>query len=180
MEKHKSCSFLGHRKINATEKLKEQVKEIAENLIVAYGVRTFLFGSRSEFNSLCHSVVSGLKEKYPYIKRIVYTCKSETCVLEEERKKWETIFYNLKKEKIFLLGYEEEIEHKTKQTAGKASYIERNQAMIDDSDYCVFYFDKNYQVTYGKEERNYNIKSGTAIAYKYAVRKQKRIINLYI
>ena len=40
---------------------------------------------------------------------------------------------------------EEEVEHKTKYTAGKASYIERNFAMIDDSDYCIFYYDNNYK-----------------------------------
>ena len=28
-------------------------------------------------------------------------------------------------------------------SAGQASYIERNELMINDSDYCVFYIDKN-------------------------------------
>ncbi|MEF9840764.1 MAG: biotin operon repressor, partial [Lachnospiraceae bacterium] len=44
--------------------------EEIESLIVNHNVDTFLFGSRSEFDSLCHSLVTELKEKYPHIKRI--------------------------------------------------------------------------------------------------------------
>ena len=71
-----------------------------------------------------------------------------------------------------MLGFEEEFEHKTKYEAGRASYVERNQAMINDSDYCVFYYDKNYfPLT--------RTKSGTKLAYEYAVRKNKKVINLF-
>ena len=71
-----------------------------------------------------------------------------------------------------MLGFEKEVEHKTKFQAGKASYIERNQAMIIDSDFCVFYYDKNY-VPLTKTN------SGTKIAYEYAKKKMKRTINLF-
>ena len=47
-------------------------------------------------------------------------------------------------------------------SAGRASYIERNELMIDDSDYCVFYINKNTKY-----------KSGTKIALNYARRKTK-------
>ena len=89
METHKTCSFFGHRKIEENKELKQRVKESVEELIVKYGVQRFLFGSRSEFNDLCHLVVSELKEKYPKIKRISYTCKSEGCTLEIEREEKE-------------------------------------------------------------------------------------------
>ncbi len=173
MEKHKSCSFFGHRKISLTERLKEKTQEVIEDLIVNHSVRTFLFGSRSEFDTLCHFVVTELKEKYSFIKRISYTCKSETCILESERCEWEKIYSRLQKKEVFLLGVEEEVEHKTKYTAGKASYVERNQAMINDSDYCVFYYDEQNAINKRKG------KSGTAIAYDYAKRKNKVLINLF-
>ena len=58
----KACSFFGHRDTPQTEELKQKVRETVERLIV--GVDTFLFGSRSKFDELCHIVVTELKEKY--------------------------------------------------------------------------------------------------------------------
>ena len=63
------CCFIGHRTINETEELKERLCEIIEKLIVDENVDTFLFGSKSRFNSLCHELVTEIKEKYPHIKR---------------------------------------------------------------------------------------------------------------
>ena len=68
---NKICSFFGHRKIDITKELKEKVKEIIENLIINHNVFTFLFGSRSDFDHLCHLVVTELKQKYGKILIIV-------------------------------------------------------------------------------------------------------------
>lgn len=182
MERYKVCSFFGHREIELTEELKQKTKEVIETLITEHNVLTFLFGSRSSFNYLCHSIVTELKEKYSDIKRISYTCKNETCILEFERKKWEEIYSRIKKQNIELLGFEEEYQHKTKFIAGKASYIERNQAMINDSDYCVFYYKDHYLPEMRKYSQRsigyYQPKSGTALAYAYAKQKRKILINV--
>ena len=77
----KACSFFGHRNTPQTEELKQKVRETVERLIVEEGVDTFLFGSRSKFDELCHMVVTELKEKYPHIQRIAYLCKHETACL---------------------------------------------------------------------------------------------------
>ena len=69
MKEYKVCSFFGHRKIEITEELKQKLKEIVEDLIINHNVLTFLFGSRSDFDYLCHLVVTELKEKYPFILR---------------------------------------------------------------------------------------------------------------
>lgn len=183
MKECKTCSFFGHRKIEATKELKYKLTKIIEELIVNNNVEIFLFGSRSEFDELCHMIVTELKEKYPEIKRIAYTCQSETCILEHEREMWEKIHSQFENKKVRLMGFEEEHEHEKKYVAGKASYIERNQAMIDDSDYCVFYYNEDYRPKLRKwsirSASFYQPKSGTAIAFDYAKKKQKDIINLF-
>lgn len=68
--KEKTCCFIGHRNINETEELKSKLCEIIEKLIVENSVDTFLFGSKSRFNSLCQETVTQIKEKYPHIKRV--------------------------------------------------------------------------------------------------------------
>jgi len=70
IDKEKSCCFFGHRKIDETEELKNNLCGIIENLITNEKVDTFLFGSKSEFDSLCLKTATELKEKYPHIKRI--------------------------------------------------------------------------------------------------------------
>ena len=129
----------------------------------------FLFGSRSDFNSLCHAIVTELKEKYPHIQRRAYTCRSETCTLEKERAYWEEIYSHFEKRPVTLLGVEEEIEHRTKWTSGRAQYVERNQAMIDDSDFVIVRFD---------EMRMADKISGTALAYEYAKRKKCKVFKI--
>ena len=53
--------------------------------------------------------------------------------------------------------------------AGKAVYVERNRIMIDNSDFCIFYYDKT---------RAGDKFSGTRLAYKYALSQNKNILNL--
>ena len=184
MEKHKSCCFIGHRKIEVSNLLEEKLKKVLIYLIEKQGVTNFLFGSKSGFNDFCHVVVTELMKTYSFIKRIAYTCKSESVVLSSEKEKWEQMYSIFFKKQIHLFCYEKEIEHKTKYTSNKASYIERNFAMIDDSDFCVFYYDEKYfppqKDSNKKSSINSNKKSGTKIAYQYAKRKNKRIIRINI
>lgn len=179
----KTCSFFGHRKIEETEELKRLLNSVIIHLIENENVEMFLFGSRSDFNSLCLAVVTELKEKYPLIQRRAYTCRNETCTLEKERVYWEELYSHFEKKPVALLGVEEEIEHKTKWTSGKAQYVERNQAMIDDSDFCVFYYNEIYKPPLRKQGRSalstYQPKSGTKLAYEYAKRKKKKLVNLF-
>lgn len=178
----KTCSFFGHRKIEISEELKQKVKEIIEDLIVNHNVLTFLFGSRSDFDHLCHVIVTELKERFLNIKRISYTCRSEFCILENEKQKWEKIYSYFEKKEVCILGFEEEVEHKTKYTSGKASYVERNHAMINDSDYCVFFYDEKYNPPKRKKSKKdlfeYQPKSGTKLAYNYAKQKRKIVLNI--
>ena len=174
----KKCCFIGHRKVSITCQLEKRLREVIEEFIIKNNVSIFLFGSRSECNNFCHKIVSELRGKYNHIKRIAYTCKSETCILECELLKMEKLYSKYCKTEVKLYGVEEEFEYSAKYKSGKASYVERNQAMIDNSDYCVFYYETNYQPEQNSRTVNSSHKSGTRLAYNYAKRKNKQIINL--
>ena len=166
----KTCCFIGHRKIEETDELKKEIFNYVENLITNENVKIFLFGSRSQFDDLCYEVVTELKEKYPYIKRVYVRSNYEII----------TEFY-----KNYLLeGFEDTFYPKECINSGKVSHIKRNQAMIDKSDYCLFYYNENYlppRRKYSKRSvTDYQPKSGTALAYKYAEQRKKFIINLFV
>ena len=162
----KACSFFGHRDAPQTEELKQKVRETVEQLIVEEGVDTFLFGSRSKFDELCHIVVTELKEKHPHIQRIAYLCKHETaCYVGEgiaERRR----IKELTGRDVYVREFEDIKKSDRVNSAGRASYVERNQWMIDDSDFIIIYFDE-------KKVKNFN---GTKIAYEYAQTKSKTIV----
>ena len=68
--KENTCCFFGHRKIEDSSELRTKLYDTIEKLIVNENIATFLFGSKSEFDALCHEAVTELKEKYPHIKRV--------------------------------------------------------------------------------------------------------------
>ena len=74
---------------------------------MADGADTFLFGSRSKFDTLCREVVTELKEQYPHIKRINYNAPHETAItLQEERQRFEQIYSRLTSSEVHLQEYE--------------------------------------------------------------------------
>ena len=152
----KTCCFFGHRTINETEELKLKLNEIIEKLIVDENVDTFLFGSKSRFNSLCFELVTKIKEKYPHIKRVYV--RAEYPYISEHYKNY------------LLESYEDTYYPEHIIGSGRAAYVERNYEMIDKSHYCIVYYDE--------ENAPSTRKSGTKIALDYAIRKQKHIIVL--
>ena len=165
----KKVCFIGHRKITVNDELKKELTDYIEFLIQNNNVQVFLFGSRSAFDDLCYEIVSTLKEKYPSINRVYVRSSYE--FIDESYKKY------------LLEGYEETTYPKECVNSGKISYVRRNQAMIDQSDFCIFYYNENYLPPERKWARRdlfaYQPKSGTAIAYKYANQKKKDIKNFY-
>ncbi len=168
MCKENTCCFFGHRKIEDTEDLRTKICETVERLIVDENIDTFLFGSKSQFDSLCHELVTKCKEKHPHIKRVFV--RAEYPFIDENYR-------------AFLLeDYEDTYFPEHIINAGKASYVERNCEMIDKSSICVVYYNPDYapvrRRTSRKDLTDYQTKSGTKIAYDYAIRKNKKIINL--
>ena len=149
-----TCCFFGHRSIIETEELKAQLTETVERLIVEENVDTFLFGSGSSFNSLCLEIVTQIKEKHPHIKRIYV--RAEFPYITDQYlayllKSCDDTYYPEK-----ILG------------AGRAAYVERNYEMINNSKYCIVYYDEQCAPS--------TRRSGTKIALDYAVKKGREII----
>ena len=151
-----ACCFFGHRNINETEELKSKLIKIIEKLIVEKQVDTFLFGSKSRFNSLCVELMIKRKEKYPHIKRVYVRAEYPYISKQYENyllKNYEITYYP---EKII--------------NSGKASYVKRNYEMIDNSQFCIVYYDEQVDQS--------NRKSGTKIALDYAIKQCKEIIRV--
>jgi len=150
-----ACCFFGHRKINMSDELKIQTHDAIKQIITNNCVDTFFFGSRSQFDALCYEIVSELKKEFAFLNRIYV--RAEFPHISDDYEKYLLQYY----EKTYFPARIEK--------AGKAIYIERNFEMIDNSSFCITYFDSVHNLK----------KSGTEIAYNYAVKKRKEIINLF-
>ena len=98
-----------------------------------------------------------LKKKYVHIRRIYV--RAEFPYIDDSYKA-----YLSKK-------YDETYYPERLLSAGRAVYVERNYEMVDNSRYCICYYDENYV----PDGRN----SGTKIAYDYASKKDLQILNCF-
>ena len=164
-----TCCFFGHRKIDITSEMRCKLYNIIKKLVINEGIDTFLFGSKSQFDKLCYQIISKLKAEYPHIKRIYV--RAQFPYIDNDYMSY------------LLENYEETYFPDNMLKAGRASYVERNYEMINKSEFCILYFDKNYLPPRRKKSNkgltDYQPKSGTRIAYDYAVRKQRKIINIF-
>ena len=162
-------TFIGHRKLQFDNSFRQQLKELILSLIDDRSADTFLFGSRSDFNNLCLEVVTEIQKERPNIKRVYVRA--------------EYPYINKDYEDYLLGSYDATYIPENVIDAGKAAYVERNFHMIDKADLCIFYYEENYKpplkpATRGRITRE-QPKSGTKVAYEYAIRQQKEIINLF-
>ena len=160
----KSCSFFGHRDTKQTDELKEKVRKIVERFIVEEGVDTFLFGSRSKFDELCHIVVTELQKTHPNIRRVVYVCKHENACLVGAGTSLTRQIEEITGRKERVLEYEEIKKSDRIDAAGRACYVERNYWMADESDFAVFYYD----------EQKKSPSVGVRLVWEYIEKKQNK------
>ncbi len=158
MNKYHTCCVFGHSLITETEELKTNLYDIVEKMILNENVDTFLFGSKSCFNDFCLDLVTKIKEKYPHIKRIYV--RAEYPYISEHYKSY------------LLESYEDTYYPEKIIGAGRAIYIKRNYEMINNSQFCIVYYDE--------QNSPVNRKSGTRIALDYAIKKGKHVIKLPI
>lgn len=149
-------SFIGHRDIEDKSRVYEKIVAVMRRLIVYHAADVFLFGSRSDFNSLCVKAANELKAEFPHIERIYI--RAEYPVISDSYREYR------------LENCDDTFFPESLQGAGKAVYVKRNNFMIDRADVCVFYCDTNVET---------KAVSGTRLAYRYAMSKHKQIINLF-
>jgi len=163
----KNCCIIGHRKIENIDKIKEKVEQVYIQLIEEEGVTRFLFGSNGQFNDLAFDMLKKLRGRKIYdVNMVNYLRKGEigwTHVDEEA-------YYRVGEKPPVKRFYDEIVEDDRVMDVGvRRSYVVRNQKMIDDSDICLFYYDRDYEVATGSN-------SCTRMAYEYAVSQNKKII----
>lgn len=126
------ATFIGHRKIQNCEILATRLKETIIRLIDNKQVDTFLFGSRSAFDDLCLETITEIQQIRPHIKRIYI--RASYPYIDNDYEAYLLKFYD-------ATYFPDKIEK-----AGKAAYVERNEYMIDKADFCIFYYNENYQL----------------------------------
>jgi len=158
--KASTCCFIGHRKIEEAFALKLKLEKTVY-MLIEQGVVDFIFGDHSAFNDLCYDVVTQTQKNFPYIRRIHFRVNYP--------------FADEYTERLLVSGFEESVFPQGIALSGKAVYAERNRAMIDASDICIFYCSrlKNQASPSGAR------KSGTTLAYDYAKKQKKVIYNLF-
>ncbi len=97
-----------------------------------------------------------LKEKYPHITRVYV--REEFLHISDSYKTY------------LLESYEDTYYPEKITNSGRAAYVERNYEMINNSRFCVVYYDEKYAPT--------NRKSGTKIALDYAAKRKKDIVRV--
>ena len=151
---NKICSVFGHREVEITEELSGKTEcEILK--AINFGCRNFYFGGFGDFDDLCYKIVTKIKEE-----KSEFEIKRFYCVTQER--------YLRKKSRYFKPENYDEIIFLVPSFEGwyKSIYF-RNCAMIDESDFVLFY----------AEERE---NSGAFKAYKYAKKqKGKTVVNIY-
>jgi len=161
----KKCCLIGHRKVEDIDKVTEKLKSTLINLIEKENVTIFLFGANGEFNDLSYKIINELKSVYK-LKTIFYSRRDEYAFTYEEKER-----YSYKSKKPFPYKcFDEIIENENIHNANlKQSYVLRNKQIIENSNFCIFYYKENYNL-------GFNRNSGTKIAYNYAKELNKKII----
>ena len=154
MEEDKICSFFGHRELELTEELyATTAAEIFKS--VNLGCRVFYFGGYGEFDALCYKIVTKLSKENPAL-----ALKRVYCVAQERFLRKKTRFFNRN-------DYDEVIYLPPSFNGWYKSIYFRNCAMIDESDFIIFYAQARKD-------------SGAYKAYQYAKKKQgKYVVNLW-
>ena len=162
-------TFIGHGKLQVDGGFRLQLRKLVLALIDDENADIFLFGSRSAFDDLCLETVTEIKKLRPHIKRIYVRAAYP--------------YIDSAYETYLLKFYDATYIPDKIEKAGKAAYVERNEYMIDKADVCIFYYNENYRPPLKPATKkrifSYQPKSGTKIAYDYAVQKKKTIINLF-
>ncbi len=160
--------FIGHKEIDNILEVEKKLKACIDMCFEKYNVEKFLFGSRSVFNTLSKKVIDEYKKINPNIIRVYV--RAEFPYISQDY------------EDFLLEHYEQTYFPESIINAGRNVYVERNQILIDSSDICIFYYNPEYLPKTKKSKNDIlprQRKSGTELAYQYALKKKKIVINIF-
>lgn len=155
----KRISFIGHREI-LDNNLRQVLKTIVEEKIQE-GYLFFTMGTHGKFDEMALSVCRELRKTYLNIKiEVVITSLNKIKKIVDHDEIYGDEVYN---------PYDdvETVMYNIEETHFKRQIIESNQKMIDGCDLLIAYV--NEKKSYG----------GAKLAYMYAKKNGKKIINLY-
>lgn len=153
-----TVAILGHSRINNYREFNRKLSKVLYRLIEEENAETFLFKGESCFVFTCLEVVTELKQKYyPLIKR-VYVAASDEKTDE--------------KLKDYLKNYDEVYNPYGARKGGCYSTVKRHLIMVDMCDILITSFNKDYQLLKG-------VMRSTKDAVEYALKSNKKVINLY-
>ena len=150
MKKEFRCCFAGHNNINISTE-KEKVKEVAENLILQYGVKDFWVGNYGNFDIGCALAIKELQVNYPDIKLSVvipYLTKS----ISEYKEVYYKNFDNVLIANIPL------------SVPKRFHIIKANEYMVENSQFLICFINRSW--------------GGAVQTFEYAKRKNLKIFNL--
>lgn len=155
----KSCCFTGHRALCYTEKLEHSLRETILYLIKE-GVTDFYAGGAIGWDTLCAETVIDIRDNgHPDIHlNLILPCKESDQTAKwdsEAKRKFREVLKAADNVQILSENYHRDC------------MKNRNQRMVDHSDWCVCYFD---------ESKNYG---GTAQTIRMAHKKGIKVINLF-
>lgn len=157
--KKDACCFTGHRIIARDNILKIQ-KEISKQIefLIEKNVSKFLCGGAIGFDMISAFEVLKLKEKYPHIQlHLIVPFKGHyNRWVPKDKFKYKQLADQCNKE-IYV-----------SETPDIGSIFLRNRALVDSSNYCIAYYDKN------------RYKGGTKYTINYAIKNHVELILINI
>ena len=151
-------TFIGHRNV-CTDIVRDKLKKVIEDEI-KNGCVHFIVGSHGNFDRMALSVCKELKNKYQNLIIEVVITSLNSIKKHIEYDMFGKIVYE-PYENVNTIMYEIEQEYFKKQI------IVSNKKMIEECDLLICHVDTS------------RVRSGAKIAYNYAKKLGKRIINLY-
>ena len=117
----KTCAFLGNSEIIETDALKSKIRQAITDLIKNKGVSTFYVGIKGQFETLCHQMLSEIKQSHPDIRIILIIAYVKD--LEKSRYPFDDFYFPV----LCEFGYK------------GWSIAKRNEWLIDQTDYIISY-----------------------------------------
>jgi uncharacterized phage-like protein YoqJ len=150
-----ACCFTGHRGIPAAdrEKIRQRLEKELETL-ADNGVTLFITGGALGFDTMAALAVFELKKRRKNIKlRLAIPCENQT-------RGWSDADVALYKD---IMDRADQVVYTARKYTAGCMHV-RNRYMVDNSDYCIAYKTRE--------------SGGTAYTVKYALQKEKKVINI--